>query len=225
MPIKKLGILFLFIVLTCRLFAQQQTADIGLFIGGGIPITDYDKTYLGQSLNLEYGVYYRYNYNSRFSLRINGVLGSIGASGELVGYTSPIQFKKKVFDLDAMLEINYLDFLIGVPTMKFSPFVFTGLGLTFYPDKNNTMTITPNIPIGIGAKYAFSKYFSVGAEASLHKLMNDGLDNLDNPYSTNGLIKVNDIAHNNDWISYFGLTLTYKFYSGKKACPAYNTIN
>jgi len=225
MPIKKFGILLLLIALTCRLSAQQQTADIGLFIGGGIPITDYDKTYLGQSLNLEYGVYYRYNYNSRFSLRINGVYGSIGASGELAGYPSPQQFKKKVIDLDAMIEINYLDFLIGVPAMKFSPFVFTGIGLAIFPDKDNAMKITPNIPIGIGAKYAFSKYFSVGAEASLHKLMNDDLDNLDNPYQKDGLIKVNDIAHNNDWISYFGLTLTYKFYSGKKACPAYNTIN
>jgi hypothetical protein len=225
MPVKKLGILLLIITIGSRLFAQQQTADVGLFIGSGIPITDYDKTNIGQSLNLEYGLYYRYNFNSRFSLRFNAVYGSIGANGELAGYTPPTQFKKNVFDFDATIEVNYLDFLIGVPTMKFSPFVFTGLGLTFYPDQNGNLTITPNIPIGIGAKYAFSKYFSVGVEASLHKLMDDGLDNLDNPYTSKGLIKVSDIAHNNDWISYFGLTLTYKFYWGKKACPAYNTIN
>jgi hypothetical protein len=223
MPVKKLGILLLAIVFSGSMFAQQQTADIGLFIGGGTPITDYDKTNLFQSLNIDYGIYYRYNFNSRFSLRFNAIYGSIGASGELTSF--PVQFKKNVFDFDATIEINYLDFLIGVPTMKFSPFVFTGLGLAFYPDKNGKMTITPNIPIGIGAKYAFSKYFSVGAEASLHKLMDDGLDNLNNPYTTAGLIKVSDIAHNNDWISYFGLTLTYKFYWGTKACPAYNSIN
>jgi hypothetical protein len=223
MPVKKVGIVFLFMVLSCRLFSQQQTADIGLFIGGGTPITDYDKTHLFQSINLDYGIYYRYNYNSRFSFRINAVYGTSNAKGELNSF--PVQFKKKVFDLDAIIEVNYLDFLIGVPKMKFSPFVFTGLGLTFYPDSTGAMTITPNIPIGIGAKYAFSKYFAVGAEASLHKLMDDGLDNLDNPNTSNGLIKVSDIAHNNDWISYFGLTLTYKFFWGKKPCPAYESIN
>jgi len=223
MPVKKLGLLFLIITLGCRLYSQQQTADLGLFVGGAIPITDYDNAKLFKSINFDYGIYYRYNFNSRFSLRINALYGTIGSAGELNSF--PLQFKKNVFDLGAMIEVNYLDFLIGVPTMKFSPFVFTGIGLTFYPDKNGIMTITPNIPIGIGAKYAFNKYFSVGAEASLHKLMDDGLDNLDNPYTSDGLIKVSDIAHNNDWISYFGLTLTYKFFWGKKPCPAYNTIN
>jgi hypothetical protein len=223
MPVKKIGLVILILTLSCRLYSQQQTADIGLFIGGGIPITDYDNANLLQSVNLDYGIYYRYNFNSRFSFRINAIYGTVNSTGELNSF--PQQFKKSVFDLDAMIEINYLDFLIGVPTMKFSPFVFTGLGLTFYPDKNGTMTITPNIPIGVGAKYAFNKYLSVGAEASLHKLMDDGLDNLDNPYMNEGLIKVSDIAHNNDWISYFGLTLTYKFFWGKKPCPAYNTLN
>jgi hypothetical protein len=223
MPVKKIGLLLLIITLGCRLFSQQQTADVGLFVGGATPITDYDNSKFLQSVNFDYGIYYRYNYNSRFSLRINALYGTVGSAGEL--NSAPQQFKKSVFNLGAVIEINYLDFLIGVPTMKFSPFVFTGIGLAFYPGNNGIMTITPNIPIGIGAKYSFSKYFSIGAEASLHKLMDDGLDNLDNPHSNSGLIKVSDIAHNNDWISYFGLTLTYKFFWGKKPCPAYNTIN
>lgn len=222
MPVKKFGIVLIIITLSCRLFAQQQTADIGVFIGGGTPITDYDKTNLLKSIDLEYGIYYRYNYNSRFSFRINALYGKSSATGTLNSF--PVQYQKSVFDLDAMIEINYLDFLIGVPNMKFSPYVFTGIGIAYYPGTSGN-TITPNIPIGIGAKYAFSKYFSVGAEASLHKLLDDGLDNLDNPYTSDGLIKVSDIAHNNDWISYFGLTLTYKFYWGSKACPAYNTLN
>ncbi len=55
--------------------------------------------------------------------------------------------------------------------------------------------------------------------------MNDDLDNLDNPYTNDVLIKVSDIAHNNDWLSYFGLTLTYKFFWGSVPCPIYETIN
>lgn len=207
-----------------RLYSQKQTADFGLFLGGATPLCDYTKMNFFQSVNFDYGLFYRYNYNSRFSLRLNAMYGTVGASGELNSIPQ-VPFKKNVFDFDAIIEVNYLEFMLGVKEMRFSPFVYTGLGITFYQGLNGTSSITPNIPIGVGVKYALSKYLAVGVESSLHKLLNDGLDNLDNPHQDAGLIKVSDIWHNNDWICYFGLTLTYKFYRGKKPCPAYNTIN
>ena len=223
MPLKKILLFFLLITLGGKLFSQKQTADFGLFIGGSTPLCDYTKMNFLQSVNFDFGGFYRYNYNSRFALRLNAMYGTVGAKGELD--SNPEHFAKKVFDFDAFIEINYLDFMMGVKKMKFSPFVYTGLGVSYYPGPNGTSVITPNIPLGVGVKYALNKYFAVGAEATLYKLFNDGLDNLDNPYQIYGLTKVNDIWHNNDWITYFGLTLSYKFYMGKKPCPAYNTIN
>ena len=125
----------------------------------------------------------------------------------------------------AFIEINYLDYIVDVKKMRFSPFVFTGLGMSYYPDEKGKGIVTPNIPLGVGIKYAITDKLSFGAEASLRKLFNDGLDNLNNPYQEVGLQKVSDILHNNDWISYFGLTLSYKFYWGKKPCPAYESVN
>jgi hypothetical protein len=224
MPFKKIALFLILIMLGGKLFSQKQTADFGLFIGGATPLCDYTKTNFLQSVNFDFGAFYRYNYSSRLSLRINAMYGTVGGKGELNGIPQT-PFKKNVFDFDALFEVNYLDFMMGVKEMKFSPYVYTGLGLTYYPGTNGSAIITPNIPIGVGIKYSLSKYFAVGVDASLHKLLNDGLDNLDNPYQNNGLIKVSDIWHNNDWISYFGLTLTYKFYRGSKPCPAYNTLN
>jgi hypothetical protein len=223
MPLKRIALFIILITMWGKLFSQKQTADLGLFLGGATPICDYTKINFLQSVNFDFGVLYRYNFNSRFSLRLNALYGKVGANGEL--NTIPQNFKKNVLDFDAIIEVNYLDFAMGVKKMRFSPFVYTGLGVTYYPGLNGSAIITPNIPIGVGVKYALNKYFALGAEASLHKLFNDGLDNLDNPYQNVGLIKVSDIWHNNDWISYFGLTLSYKFYQGRKACPAYNTIN
>jgi len=223
MPFKKVIIVIISLMVTIKALPQQQTADLGLFLGGSIPITDFTKTDILKSVNLDYGAFYRYNFNSRIGLRINALYGKVGAEGELDG--TPVQgFKKNVFDLSALVEINSLDFLIGVDKMKFSPYVFTGIGLTTYGGTSGGV-FTPNIPIGVGVKYAIGKYLSVGAEASLRKLFNDELDNLENPHSIEGLQKVNDLLHNNDWISYFGLTLSYKFYWGKKPCPAYNALN
>gem|GEM_PF-2256245 len=223
MPLKRIVLFLLLITLGGKLYSQKGTADLGLFIGGATPLCDYTKMNFFQSVNFDFGGFYRYNYNSRFSMRLNAMYGTVGAKGEMDD--KPANFKKNVFDFDAVLEVNYLDFMLGVEKMKLSPYVYTGIGITYYPGPNGTAIITPNIPIGVGVKYAVGKYLALGAEASLHKLMNDGLENIDNPYQNDGLIKVNDIWHNNDWISYFGLTLTYKFYWGKKPCPAYNTIN
>jgi hypothetical protein len=224
MPLKRIAILLILITMWGKTFSQKETADFGLFLGGATPLCDYTKMNFFQSVNFDFGAFYRYNYSSRFALRLNALYGTVGAKGELNGIPQ-LPFKKKVFDFDAIIEINYLDFMLGVKEMRFSPYVFTGLGLTYYPGPNGSAIITPNIPLGVGVKYALSKYLAVGAEASLHKLFNDGLDNLDNPYQTIGMVKVNDIWHNNDWVCYFGLTLTYKFFMGKKPCPAYNTIN
>lgn len=224
MPLKRIVLFLLLITMWGKLFSQKQTADIGLFLGGATPLCDYTKMNFFQSVNSDFGIFYRYNYSSRISLRINALYGTVGANGVLNGIPQ-IPFKKNVFDFDAIIEVNYLEFMLGVKEMKFSPYVYTGFGITYYTGLNGTSSFTPNIPIGVGVKYAFSKYLAVGAESSLHKLLNDGLDNLNNPYQDAGLIKVSDIWHNNDWICYFGLTLTYKFYWGRKPCPAYNTIN
>ncbi len=224
MPLKRIFIVVSIILSSVFAFSQQQTADLGLWGGGAIPLTDYTRTEIFKSVNFNFGAFYRYNFNSRFSLRINGMYGKVGATGEMDGITQQ-PFNKNVFDLSALVEINYHDFIIGVEKMKFSPYVFTGIGLSMYPGIEGKGIFAPGIPIGVGVKYSLGKYFSVGAEASLRKLFNDELDNLNDPYTTGGLQKVSDLFHNNDWISYFGLTLSYKFYMGKKACPAYDALN
>ena len=65
MPVKKLGIVVLLIVLSCQVKAQQRSADIGLFVGGGTPLTDFTRTKITESLNFDFGIFYRHNYNSR----------------------------------------------------------------------------------------------------------------------------------------------------------------
>jgi hypothetical protein len=215
MPVRNFLILILILAFTVKSYSQQQTADIGVFVGGAIPITDLSKTYIGQSINFDYGGFYRYNFNSRYGLRINALYGTVGAAGDIPNWPNQI-FSKKVIDLSAMFEVNYLDFLLGVEKWKFSPYVHYGLGLMFYPGE-----ISPSIIIGTGAKYALSKSWGLGAEVSSRKLTTDGLDNLTDPYQLNA----NDAFHNNDWVIYFGGTVTYKFFWGKKPCPAYNSLN
>ena len=223
MPLKKIviGLVAYISLSTGNAFAQQQTADFGLFGGANIPITDYDQMDYLQSVYPAFSLYYRYNFNSRFSLRINATYGITGASGELNNEAQ--SFQKNIMGISAFVEVNYLDFILGVKKMKFSPFVYTGVGFMYFPKADGSFAFAPNLPIGAGVKYAITKQLGVGAEVSFRKSFSDDIDNLNNPHQEHGLIDVNDIFHNNDWIVYFGLTLNYKFYLGKKPCPAYES--
>ncbi|MBN1926649.1 MAG: hypothetical protein JW798_12515 [Prolixibacteraceae bacterium] len=223
MPLKKIVFLLavFFSMQMNNAFAQQQTADIGLFGGGNIPITDYDQMNLLQSVYPAFSLFYRYNFNSRFALRINATYGTTGASG--VFNSAPVSFQKNIMGLGAFIEVNYLDFLLGVEKMKFSPYVYTGVGFMYFPTATGAYSFSPNLPIGLGVKYALFKQFGIGADVSFRKTFSDDIDNLNNPHQQYGLTDVNDIFHNNDWIVYFGLTLNYKFYLGKKPCPAYES--
>lgn len=225
MPVKLFVTILLFLSTTIQIKAQQQTADFGLFAGGATPFSDYSRIQPLQSVNFNMGLFYRYNFNSRISFRVMGIYGRVGATGYLDDNTSERSFNKPVFDLGAAVEVNFLDFLLGVEKMNFSPYLLYGAGVSFYSSDAFNTVISPNISLGGGIKYAIAKRWGIGAEISTRKLFNDDLDNLNNPYSTIFLEDVNDNWHNNDWINYFGLTLTYKFYWGKKPCPAYNSIN
>lgn len=223
MPLKRLVFSLIAILLTMNVFSQQRTADLGIFGGGAVPFSDYSKINLMQSVGLNYGGFYRYNFNSRYGLRINALYGKVKADGIVDNGASstPPSFEKNVIDLAAVFEINYLDFLMGEEFMNFSPYIYYGVGTSIYGGKP-----VLNIPIGTGVKYAFAKRWAVGLEYSMRKLFADDLDNLGNPYSEHlNLVEVNDYWHNNDWINYLGVTLTYKFYWGKTPCPAYGRIN
>ncbi len=222
MPFKKIIIFILTLTLALNVSARQKTADLGLFGGVAVPITDYSSIYFFQSIKPAAGIFYRYNFNTRYSVRVNGIFGTVGATGYLDNPDVLLSFNKTVADFSTLFEINYLDYALGVKNMSFSPYVFYGLGMSFYTGANNQAIITPNIPFGLGIKWSIAKRVGVGLEFSMRKLFNDELDNLDNPYSGLNLVEVNDLYHNNDWINYFGLTLTYKFFRGKKPCPAFN---
>ncbi|MBN2805114.1 MAG: outer membrane beta-barrel protein [Prolixibacteraceae bacterium] len=216
---KRIVLSLIAITFSVTLIAQQRSADLGFFAGGATPLTDYSRVNLLSSVKPNAGLFYRYNFNSRYSLRINGLYGMVGANGFLNDTSTVRSFQKSVLELTALFEINYLDYIMGVDRARFSPFVYYGLGFSMYNG-----VFTASLPIGTGVKYAFNKKWGIAAEVSAHKLMNDELDNISNPYQNPYLGPVNDYWHNNDWITYFGLTLTYKIFWGSTPCPAYNSL-
>jgi hypothetical protein len=221
---RKLLIIVVNVIFWLNAFSQKETADLGVFVGSGTPLGDYTKTYRLQSIGLNYGAFYRYNIDTRLSVRINVLNGTIKGNGEMNSALA-FPFQKNVTEVSSLFEINYLDFFMVKENKRFSPFIFAGIGLAYYTGPLDVAVISPSMPMGFGAKYALSKRWGVGAEVSIHKLFDDRLDNLNDPYKPTGMEPASSFWHNNDWLVYGGFTLWYRFYVGKRDCPAYENLN
>lgn len=230
----------------------QRTADIGIWGGTSGYFGDLDESLPFQQFSPNFGAYYRYNFNSRVSFRAQFLIGKIEAEGIIENV--PAYFtKNNVKDLSLMIEINYLKYVLGGKNTPYTSYVFAGLGVAnfryemdpgfiavFNPTHNkgtavvNVAEVTPTIPFGIGFKYTIGQRLGIGIEYQMRKLFSDKLDNLDDPLAhiTNDLVTgeetevtYTDAVHNNDWIGYAGIHITYKIYVGKKACAAYDSKN
>lgn len=239
---KKIVLVFAAVWITVSGFAQK-TADIGIWGGTSLYYGDLDEANPLQTFNLNYGAYFRYNFNSRVALRAMILSGTFSSDGLIEGV--PAAFNKSVQDLSLQVEINYLKYILGVKNTPYTSYVMAGLGIAYFPyemdpaviatfnpdhNKGNTAikesVLANTIPFGIGFKYNLGTRLGMGIEYQMRKMFLDKLDNLDDPLAyINGegkQVVYNDGVHNNDWSGYLGIHITYKIYIGKRACPAYD---
>lgn len=251
---KKVLLVFLTVFMAVSGYAQK-TADIGIW-GGTVNVHgDMDDDTPFQSFNLNFGAYFRYNFNARVGLRAMYLVGNFKQEGLVEN--AAWDYSKLVHDVSVQAEINYLRYILGKKKMRFSPYVTVGIGFAYFPYNFKALDIavfnpdypelitdgmggvidnsyeesvaTPTIPFGIGFKYTIGERLGIGAEYQMRKYLSDRLDDLDDPLShVNGFgetITYNDGTHNNDWAGYLGVHLTYKIFIGKRTCPAYDSKN
>jgi len=242
---KKLLLVFTAVALSISVFAQPS-ADIGIWGGSSTYWGDVKEISPMQTFNLNLGLYFRYNFNPRISLRTMFLTGNFSAEG----YVEDNQwnFGKMAQDLSVMVEINYLKYIMGEKKTPVTPYILGGFGMMFFPytldpvklapinsyftgvNQTEESVVTPTLPFGFGIKFNIGERLGVGIEYQLRKILTDKLDDLDDPlrYETenssgeNITIKYSDLIHNNDWPGYAGIHVTYKIYFSKKPCPAYD---
>jgi len=227
----------------------QRTADIGIWGGTSMYFGDLVETAPLQSYVPAFGAYYRYNFDARLGLRAMLLAGKVSESGVIEG--EPWSFDKGVQDFSIQAEINYLKYILGNKNTPFTSYITAGLGVTYVPytidpaeyarfnpahnkggedgtDVLEGAEIAASIPFGFGFKYSLSRRLGIGIEYQMRKLLTDKLDDLDDPlaYITPGGSQVlyTGKYHNNDWIGYLGVHVTYKIYIGKSVCPVYENI-
>ena len=201
----------IFSILTFCSVSAQNTADIGIWGGVGSYIGDMTHVDKASSLNPNFGLFFRYNFNSRVSLRTSAMMGTIGAKGNYE--TNPWEFNKFMTDLSLMGEFNFFRYIIGSERYSFSTYMLGGVGTSLFNYTYDPVRMSPmlyylnpgqlaavpnsvrndlligrdeaviglNIPVGFGFKFNIGERLGLGIEAILRKYFNDKLDNLDDP--------------------------------------------
>jgi hypothetical protein len=200
----------------------QKNANVGLYAGAAYYMGDINPNRHFYRPSPAFGALYRYNINPRYSVRASATYATL--SGNDLDFpgtlhpdrpVSPAQFSTSVLDAGFCLEFNFRPIPTGTPGFNYSPFIAAGLGGTLIARSDRNAYNTVNIPLSLGIKVNLSKRLTAGAEWSFRRTFSDRIDGLENPSG------VQSIIHNNDWYSFTGVFITYKFFNFAADCPAY----
>ncbi len=208
-------LIFFIIVYSFVVTEAQRNDDIGVFAGTSYYYGDLNPNRIFYSPGLALGGLFRFNINKRCAFRLNGYFTRLSAdpndfSDRIYDVTASSSFNKYIFDAAFQIEFNFMPYMPTVRKWEYTPYVSGGVG--YFSISNFPVTI----PFGAGIKLNVTKTICAGFEWSFRKTFNDVIDNTRNP--TN----INSIVNNNDWYSFLGIFVTYKFFNFMSDCPAYD---
>ncbi len=219
---KKTPWIFLFFSLSL-ISAGQRNSDYGIFTGVSSYMGEINPGRLLYSPLPAAGVFYRYNFHPRYSLRGNLFFGGLKADD--LDFKNSFQtsraasFSGTVGELALQFEFNFLPFTTQGKLWDFSPYFAAGAALAYI--NSSAVTFKPVIPFSAGFKANIYKNMGLEAEYGFRKTFYDNFDGLKDPVSPSDVGWI----HNNDWYSFTGIALTWKIYSRLAGCPAFNDVD
>jgi opacity protein-like surface antigen len=118
-------------------------------------------------------------------------------------------------DVALQVEYNFLPFTPNLGKWAYTPYIALGMAGALILSSDVGTNNMISFPFGAGIKVNLSSRISAGAEWSFRKTFTDYLDGIQNPSGTSSVL------HNNDWYSFLGVFITYKFFNFANDCPAY----
>lgn len=217
----KIFLLILFPIFAPFVIFSQLNADIGLMSGISYYIGDINPSKQFYKPGLIYSGFYKYNLHKRYSIKASSTYTRLKAkdsdfSDNDLQSERNYEFNSKIVDISIQFEHNFWPYLTTlIEEDRFSPYVFAGItGLYVLGDKSD---IYFAIPFGAGFKINLNKRIGLGIEYSLKRTFSDDIDGSD---SWN-----NDeyFGYTNDWYFFLGILFSYKIFTKKLLCPAYDT--
>ena len=219
---------------------SQRDANFGAFAGTSYYMGDINPNRHFYRPRPSLGIIYRINLNKRYAIRASGYYASLSGSDiDFTGrtnqnldrinpdrYFEPVEFNTSLIDGTLQFEFSFLPFVPNLGNWDYTTYVAGGIGYSIVISSNVRTNLNADyvrnpiphltIPFGIGFKFNMSRRVSAGFEWSFRKTFSDRIDYLRNPTGDVSVI------HNNDWYSFAGIFITYKFFKFAQDCPAYS---
>jgi hypothetical protein len=210
------------LLIGCNSAFSQRNANVGLFGGAAYYLGDINPNRHFYNPKMALGLFYRYNLNSRYAIKSSATYAQFSGSDTDFPRilhpdrpASPASFQTSLVDLAVQVEFNFLPYTPGFANMNYTPYITTGISGALIVSAAQPSDNLISLPFGIGVKLNVSKRVTTGAEWTFRKTFNDRVDGLENPSG------VYSVLHNNDWYSFIGVFITYKFFNFAAECPAY----
>jgi hypothetical protein len=204
----------------------SQKSEVGFGLGVFNYTGDLVRTYDITTSRPAATAFYRSNISKVISLRVSLTGGQVAASDKHKPIDSAAVLRNASFSIflleaSSVFEYHFLDWRDEKRRLRFTPYLFAGVGL-FGISGNNTKTkaysnVQMSIPFGAGMKYVLNPKYYLSLEFGVRKTFFDYLDNISGGNTT---IKNYQYGNPNDYDNYFftGITLTYTFYD--IPCPS-----
>jgi hypothetical protein len=219
----KKSLWFLSLLIIPISLSGQRSADYGVFIGTSSYIGDINTGRFFYSPQPAGGLFYRYNFHPRQSIRTNIFIGGLKATDldfkNNFQTTRGASFSTLVGEWTAQFEFNFLPYSTQGKKWNYTPYIAGGAGVSFI--NSTSLAIEPVIPLSVGFKINIHKNLGLEAEYGFRKTFYDnfdGLKDLTDPSQRPWL-------HNNDWYSFAGISCTWKIYNKLAGCPAFADVD
>ncbi len=241
---------FLALLLTLGVFLSSEKVSAQRYdVGGGLGVATYSGDIVRRldqgNIGLQGTLFGRRNFDNVWSLRVGLSYGRLSAADSTAQIDAAALyrdafFKADVFEVSAVMEYHFLDFMHPRSTFRYSPYGFFGIGYTYLtgdgqtyrndPLEGDYSVGTPMIPFGLGVKYRLDEKWVLAAELGFRATFSDYIDKIDSrqafvprfpdPADPNVPFGVNYGNYSDkDWYYFLGVTISYTFNSVK--CYAY----
>ncbi|MDD4394775.1 MAG: DUF6089 family protein [Bacteroidales bacterium] len=268
---KKHLILCLIILSSFSCFSQKS--EIGAMVGTSFYLGDLNPRTIFGMPQVAGGIIYRYNFSPRWALKADILFAQVEGSDAITNknYERNLSFKSPITEISAQAELNFFRLYNARGKNFFSPYIFAGIavfsfnpqaadrdgtyyalqhvgteGQRFEGEKDFYSLVNFAIPFGIGIRFNFARYISIGAEWGLRYTFTDYLDDVSGTYYDNEtlsnergaaiarLADKSEVLHEagtargnsttKDLYSFAGVTITFKFGEVDKTCDLRTNI-
>lgn len=202
---------------------QAQRDEFGIGLGGMNYAGDLARGY--NVLNVRPGgqIYYKYNLSNIIGFRF-GITGGMLSGTDQYPIDAFAEerngsFKTGIIELSAIFEYNFLNIRDEKSNIKWTPYIFFGVGgfaILGNVDTKGRSLAQPVIPFGLGAKHTISKRLTLNFEIGIRKMFFDYLDGYSDGDITNKNYQYGN-KYDDDWYNYIGISVSYLLY--EIPCP------